>query len=150
MHSATAGGWSHLVPFGVAGTEMSIPILLSMRRTRYIGVVVGLVFHGLIALDQAHLFSDFSSVLVALFVLFLPAAFATDIVAQFRRFAGRQRLRAVCATACVILLLIQWKQGDTRPYRMRRMGLGGLRRRSARVGRIVSSRVLIRDRMSGR
>src|SRR2546430_10827189 len=49
--------------FGVAGIELSIPVLLLVRRTRHLGVVVGLVFHRLIALDQSHLFSDFSSVL---------------------------------------------------------------------------------------
>ena len=117
VHSAMAGGWSHLVSIGVAGTEMSIAVLLSMRRTRFIGVVVGLVFHGLIALDQTHLFSDFSSVLVALFVLFLPAAFATDIVAQFRGFAYRDRLRMCCAAGCGLVLMIQWRQGDTRLFR---------------------------------
>jgi hypothetical protein len=112
LHSTTAGGWSHLVPFGVAATEMSIPILLSMRRTRHIGVVVGLVFHSLIALDQTHLFSDFSSVLVALFVLFLPAAFARRAVALYR-----EGIRVVVAAVCFLLLLVQWKQGNTRLFR---------------------------------
>lgn len=112
LHSTTAGGWSHLVPFGVAGTELSIPILLSMRRSRHLGVVVGLVFHSLIALDQTHLFSDFSSVLVALFVLFLPAAFASNVVGLYR-----ERVRIVAAAACLVLLLVQWKQGNTRLFR---------------------------------
>ena len=48
VQSATAGWWSHLVPLAVAATEMSIPILLCIRRTRYVGVVVGLLFHGLL------------------------------------------------------------------------------------------------------
>lgn len=110
LHSTTAGGWSHLVPFGVAGTELSIPILLSMRRTRYAGVVVGLVFHSLIALDQTHLFSDFSSVLVALFVLFLPAAFATDAVERYRglRPEARERLQAAVVLGSALLLVAQW------------------------------------------
>jgi hypothetical protein len=110
LHSTTAGGWSHLVPFGVAGTELSIPILLSMRRTRYAGVVVGLVFHSLIALDQTHLFSDFSSVLMALFVLFLPAAFARDAVGLYRDLPAERRtgLRAVVAFGCFLVLALQW------------------------------------------
>jgi hypothetical protein len=100
------------VPFGVAATEMSIPILLSMRRTRYAGVAVGLVFHSLIALDQTHLFSDFSSVLVALFVLFLPPSFASGVIGRYR-----ERARPLVVAVCVVLLLVQWKQGNTRLYR---------------------------------
>jgi hypothetical protein len=74
------GGWAHLVPFGVAGTELAIPVLLLGRRTRNAGVALGLVFHSFIALDQTHLFSDFSSVLAALFCLVLPASWSTQIV----------------------------------------------------------------------
>ncbi|MEY2430638.1 MAG: hypothetical protein QOC92_363 [Acidimicrobiaceae bacterium] len=112
LHSTTAGGWAHLVPFGVAGTELSIPILLSMRRTRHLGVVVGLVFHSLIALDQTHLFSDFSSVLVALFVLFLPREFAGSVIGLYR-----ERVRIGAAAVCGLLLVVQWKQGSTRLFR---------------------------------
>jgi hypothetical protein len=111
VHSATAGWWSHLVPLGVAAIEMSIPILLCIRRTRHAGVVVGLVFHGVIALDQTHPFSDFSSVLVALFLLFLPASFAAGVMERFR-----VEWRAVVAGVCGALLLVQWKQGDSRLF----------------------------------
>ncbi|MEY2459060.1 MAG: hypothetical protein QOG30_890, partial [Acidimicrobiaceae bacterium] len=104
--------WTHLVPFGVAATELSIPILLLVRRTRHLGVVVGLVFHGLIALDQTHAFSDFSSVLTPLFVLFLPPAFAHDVFGWFK-----EQLRVVIAAVCGLVLVLQWKQGDTRLFR---------------------------------
>ena len=57
---------------GTAAIELSIPVLLVVRRTRHLGVVVGLVFHGVLALDRTHQFFDFSSVLAALFILFLP------------------------------------------------------------------------------
>lgn len=60
------------VIFGTVLVELAIPLLLVLRRTRHLGVVVALVFHGLLALDRTHQFFDFSSVLVALFVLFLP------------------------------------------------------------------------------
>lgn len=50
--------------------ELSVPVLLSVRRTRQLGVVVGVAFHGFIALDLAQHFWDFSSVLIAAFVLF--------------------------------------------------------------------------------
>jgi len=60
------------VILGTAAVELSIPFLLIMRRTRHLGVVVGLVFHGVLAVDHQHEFFDFSAVLAALFVLFLP------------------------------------------------------------------------------
>jgi hypothetical protein len=110
LHSQTAGEWAHLVPFGVAGIELAIPILLLIRRTRNIGVVVGLLFHGMIALDQSHVFSDFSSVLVALFLLFLPVGFADDVVTTFRRIpdARRELVRGVVVIGCGALLAALW------------------------------------------
>ncbi len=71
------GGAAALVPVISALTEASVPVLLCWRRSRIVGVLLGLAFHGVIALDREHLFSDFSSVLAAFFVLFLPARFAT-------------------------------------------------------------------------
>jgi hypothetical protein len=63
-----------VVIVGTVAVELAIPVLLVVRRTRHVGVVVGLVFHFLLALDRTHQFFDFSSVLAALFVLFLPAS----------------------------------------------------------------------------
>ncbi len=51
--------------------EASIPVLLVMPLTRHAGVLLGLAFHGLISLDVAQHFYDFTAVLLALFVLFL-------------------------------------------------------------------------------
>ena len=115
VHSQAGGGWTHLVPFGVAGAELSIPILLLVRRTRHIGVVVGLAFHGIIAVDQTHLFADFSSVLDALFILFLPATFSTYVFRQFRQLSAdaQERLRALVIVGSAILLGMQlYGRGD--------------------------------------
>lgn len=126
VHSQTAGGWSHLVPFGVAGTELAIPVLLLIRRTRSVGVVVALVFHGLIAFDQTHVFSDFSSVLVALFVLFLPVAFADDVVARFRALPPERRslVRAVTVIGSALLLVLLWWQRTEQIHRLFADGVG--------------------------
>jgi hypothetical protein len=72
----SGAGWLQwAVIAATAATELSIPVLLVVRRTRHLGVVVGLVFHALLAVDRSHQFFDFSSVLFALFVLFLlPSA----------------------------------------------------------------------------
>jgi hypothetical protein len=68
-------GWLQwVVIVGTVAVELSIPILLIFRRTRHVGVVLGLVLHGVLAIDRTHQFFDFSSVLAALFVLFLPAS----------------------------------------------------------------------------
>ena len=51
--------------------EASVPVLLVMPRTRHAGVLLGLAFHGLVSLNVAQHFYDFTAVLLALFVLFL-------------------------------------------------------------------------------
>ena len=56
----------------VAAVELSIPVLLVVRRTRSVGVVLGLSFHFVLGLDRSLHFFDFSSALVPLFLLFLP------------------------------------------------------------------------------
>ncbi len=110
IHSATAGWWSHAVPVGTAAIELSVPLLLLFRRTRIAGVVVGLLFHGFIALDQTHLFSDFSSVLNALFILFLPATFAAGVLQTYRSLSSEARdgVRAVAVGGAAALLVLQW------------------------------------------
>jgi len=67
--------WAVIV--GTVVVELSIPVLLMVRRTRHLGVVVGLVFHAVLAVDHSHQFFDFSSVLAPLFVLFLPGSAGT-------------------------------------------------------------------------
>ena len=49
-------------------------MLLLVRRTRTIGAVLALAFHAVVALDRTHQFFDFSAVLSAVFVTFLPDA----------------------------------------------------------------------------
>jgi hypothetical protein len=101
-----AGGLGRLLPFVTAGTELSIPILLLNRRTRVFGVVLGLGFHSLIALDRLHLFVDFSSVLAAMFILFLPAQFAMSALG-FLKGKGA-RLLTFWATVTGLALVAQW------------------------------------------
>lgn len=69
-----------LAPGGLAPTalivttvlvEAAVPVLLAMRPTRRAGVLLGLAFHGLVSLDLAQHFYDFTAVLLALFALFL-------------------------------------------------------------------------------
>jgi len=101
-----AGGVAHLLPFLTVMTEFSIPILLFGKRTRIVGVVLGLVFHSLIALDRLHLFVDFSSVLAAMFALFLPARFAMSVLSFLRGRGGHLLILWVTLTG--VILVTQW------------------------------------------
>lgn len=104
-----AGGMAQLLPLGTVITELSVPILLVIRYTRGFGVVLGLAFHSLIALDLAHLFYDFSAVLAALFTLFLPAGFAASALGFLN---GRgTRLRVVWGALLGVAMISQWIGG---------------------------------------
>jgi hypothetical protein len=108
--TASSGLAGYIAPVMTATIELSVPVLLVFRRTRIFGVVLGLVFHSVIALDQSHLFSDFSSVLLALFVLFLPPSFATGVVARVRGLERRTRERVtmLALVGLGLVLLAQW------------------------------------------
>lgn len=54
--------------------EALIPLLLIFAATRRAGIVVGVVFHALVGISPLGRFWDFSSVIYALYVLFLPEA----------------------------------------------------------------------------
>jgi hypothetical protein len=106
-----------LVPASVVAIEGSIPVLLLRRRWRHIGVALGLVFHSAIALDMTHLFSDFSSVLAALFVLFLPASFAGEVVAMARRHRREaSMLTALAVVGALLVLAVEWTGRSERAF----------------------------------
>jgi len=67
------------LPWIALVVELSVPVLLVMRRTRRLGVVVAVVFHLLLTLDLRQHFYDFTLVLVPLFALFAPASFLAAI-----------------------------------------------------------------------
>jgi hypothetical protein len=94
-----------LIIVATVAVECSVPVLLVFRRTRHLGVLAGLVFHSLIALDTKHLFTDFSAVLLALFLLFLPPSFAPWLRERARRW--RYRPLPLIAVAALISVL-QW------------------------------------------
>jgi hypothetical protein len=106
-----AGGVARLLPFATVTAELSIPTLLLIGRTRVYGVLLGLVFHSLIALDRLHLFVDFSSVLAAMFVLFLPVQFAVSAL-RFLTGKGGQLL-VLWAVLAGLVLAVQWIDSNT-------------------------------------
>ena len=66
--SALAG----TLPYLVVGVEATVFVSLLFARTRYVGVMLGLAFHGLISFDLEQHFFDFTSVLFPLLLLWLP------------------------------------------------------------------------------
>ena len=99
-----SGWFSHLVPWFVIAIEAAVPTLLVITRTRLYGVCLGFAFHSLIALDLTHLFFDFSSLLLALFVLFLPSSFFEQ--ADSRLITLKRRLPIPSALVLVVFPLV--------------------------------------------
>lgn len=109
LHVLQVGGaaWvDHLVIYGTALVGLAIPALLFFRRTRNVGVVVALVFHGVLALDRSHEFFDFSSLLLTLFILFLPADAGSWVVERIGSLRARLALRHPQAPERVHLALV--------------------------------------------
>lgn len=64
--------------------ETFIPLLLIFRKTRNIGLVVGLVFHCVIAFNSYNGFYDFSSMIFATYFLFTGYNFSTTIYRLYK------------------------------------------------------------------
>lgn len=88
------GGWvDQTVIWGTLLVEAAIPVMLFVRRTRLLGVVLGALFHFLLTLNPAHVFFDFTSVLLAVYFLFLPVDYWTAARQERLRWAPLQQLR---------------------------------------------------------
>lgn len=97
-------GWA--AAWGAALVELSVPVLLVVRKTRVIGVLLAVVFHGLISLDQLQHFYDFTAVLLPLFILFLPDSFFERILSTGRRLRRRFQLGLAGAVVMVGVTVI--------------------------------------------
>lgn len=110
FNSVGTSAWMHAVPWIVLLIESSVVVLLLIARTRVLGVIIALCFHGVIAFDTAHAFSDFSSVIAALGLLFLPDAFFDRIGSFLSSFAVRM---FTVVLAVVSAVLIVWQSTDS-------------------------------------
>ncbi len=68
---STASPLAHMATWLTVAAELSVVPLLIWKRTRWLGVLVGSVFHGLISLDLGQHFYDFTAVLYFLFAGFI-------------------------------------------------------------------------------
>lgn len=66
---------------GALAMEFSIPVLLFFRRTRTLGIFVGLLFHLILSLHPNGFIYDFSAMLYALYFLFLPDRIFQNVAA---------------------------------------------------------------------
>lgn len=69
----SAASWlAQLLPFATVVLELSIPVLVVVRRTRGVGVWLAMAFHLFLTLDLIGHFLDFTLVLIPLYLLFAP------------------------------------------------------------------------------
>ncbi|MBF9236508.1 hypothetical protein I2I05_03780 [Hymenobacter sp. BT683] len=74
--------------------ETLIPVLLMFRRTRNAGLLLGVVFHFIIAFNSLNGFYDFSGMIFAAYLLFASYSFSDTVVAFYHRLAQqRGRIR---------------------------------------------------------
>jgi len=77
------GVWARVTAiWGTLIVETAIPVLLVLRRTRLLGVALGLVFHFLLAQIPGTGLYSFSTMIFALLTLFLPQGFAERLAAR--------------------------------------------------------------------
>jgi hypothetical protein len=75
-----SGTWAdYCAIYGTLVLEAAIPLLLLRKNTRTAGVIVGMVFHGVLALDPYPGLFSFSATMTALFSVFVPAETAGEI-----------------------------------------------------------------------
>jgi hypothetical protein len=80
------------LPHLALAAEAAIPVLLYFRRTRLLGVWLGLIFHGLLVLNPLHGFYNFSSMIFALLVLFVPGSRMVQLQTWIRESPLRTQL----------------------------------------------------------
>ncbi|WP_205499833.1 hypothetical protein [Rufibacter psychrotolerans] len=70
--------------------ESLIPLMLCIRKTRYLGILLGLVFHFIIAYNPINGFYDFSAFVFALYFLFTSNSFSNKIYTLYTKAIRRK------------------------------------------------------------
>lgn len=97
--------------------ELGIPILLYLRKTRFIGFVAAVVFHLWLSIHPAAGIYSFTTLILAILVLFLPIEWGTKMQALWDRQLdwlgkgdvprGRRRARALVVGGFFAVLITQ-------------------------------------------
>ncbi|WP_426061740.1 hypothetical protein [Hymenobacter sp. B1770] len=91
--------------------ETLIPVLLFFRKTRNAGLLIGLVFHCVIAFNSYNGFYDFSGMIFAAYFLFSGYSFSNTIYAFYRKLPSlrsrlKQRFTQLTALNVAVLLAV--------------------------------------------
>ena len=70
--------------------ELSIPVMLCIRQTRVAGVLMGVVFHSILSYSTYNAFFDFSSLMFAVYFVFLAPGFS---LTAYRSLQGLRTFR---------------------------------------------------------
>jgi len=94
------------LPYIVASTELMIPILLVIRRTRSVGTVILVIFHIMISLSPTSTALDFTILLFAVAYLLLPYTTSQHLRAHYDKIHALipSSLRANITSIFVLLL----------------------------------------------
>ena len=79
--------WPPAAAWSAALCEATIPLCLCFRRTRHVGILIGLAFHGLIVASPAVMVFDFTIVVYTALYLFTPEEFDARLSLRLRQFA---------------------------------------------------------------
>ncbi len=71
--------------YGTIVIEALIPLLLCFRITRNWGLLIGLIFHCIIAYNPLNGFYDFSSLVFAVYFLFTSYSFSSKLYSMYKR-----------------------------------------------------------------
>jgi hypothetical protein len=95
----------YLAIFGTLVIESVILFCLLLRRTRHAGIIFGIGFHALLAMSGYAIYAPFSTLTIALHLLFLDRASARQIVASPFWDAGMTWLRSPFGLSAMALWL---------------------------------------------
>jgi len=76
----------HLNAYATVIIETLIPLMLIFRKTRSLGVLIGLLFHNVIAYNNHNGYYDFSSAIFAIYFLFITPAFSVYLRLAISKF----------------------------------------------------------------
>lgn len=76
------------------GLEAIIPLLMLFRKTRQLGLLIGLVFHCVLAFNPINGFYDISAMIFATYILFTTQEFTNEVYRWYDKFlAWKARIR---------------------------------------------------------
>lgn len=112
-------GWRRFIIAGSLALELLIPALLLVKRTRWIGVVLGVSFHVLLGFVPYETYYNFSFLLVALYILILPSYAYQTLQARWEaacRWVWQRGPRWTVVIRLIFTLLLIWIVWDSQDF----------------------------------